>query len=50
MALWWGRGREQEWSRQREETHGMHFQSSHSFTLLNKYLLSGYNKTGKGTE
>lgn len=43
-------GRGQERSRQRKGTHGMQFQSTHSFPLLNKYLLNAYNMTGKGTE
>lgn len=30
--------------------HGIQFQSTHSSTLLNIYLLSAYNMTGKGSE
>lgn len=38
-------GREKEWSRQREGTHGIPFQSVHYFTLLSIYTMRG-----KGTE
>ena len=41
--------RGQKWNRQRKGTHGTQVQSTHSFTLLNKYLLNTYSMTGKAT-